>query len=176
MQMLSLAAHDWRIPRFFNIIFPLGLSDFWVDQHRTRHPARFQFWRRFLAKVICGAAVARCFYGFGAEICGGSHKGTTRRGRQAGTSRATKLSLCCCCILWSVVCVFMASRAASITCCSLLLIEGGAWPGHRAFLYTYMDLFSAQRAARGGMKKAQSMRAQRPAGALFSPLLGKGVD
>jgi hypothetical protein len=97
-------------------------------------------------------------------------------GRQAGTSRATKLSLCCCCILWSVVCVFMASRAASITCCSLLLIEGGAWPGHRAFLYTYMDLFSAQRAARGGMKKAQSMRAQRPAGALFSPLLGKGVD
>jgi hypothetical protein len=171
MQMLSLLPMTGE----FHTISPLGLSDFRVDQHFA---AGFQFWRRFLAKVICGAAVARCFYGFGAEIGGGSHKGTTiypRREKQAPhLISCNQAMLLCCWLLWSVVCVFMASRAASITCCSLLCSLKAV---RGIFIHIHGPFLSERESGGGGgMKKAKSMRAAAADQRLFSlHFLEKGL-
>jgi hypothetical protein len=116
------------------------------------------FWR-----VICGAAVARCFYGFGAEISGRRAQRSEQR-----TSRATKLSLSLSLGLLYIMecCVCFYGFKGSITCCSLLLIEDGA--RGQAHFYTHTWTFSHSGARRD--EKGW------PAGALFSPLLGKGVD
>lgn len=69
-------------------------------------------------------------------------------------------------------CVCFYGFKGSITCCCCAHWRrcSRARPG--AFLYTYMDLFSASAAE--GWKRPKVCA--RPAAALFSPLLGKGVD